>query len=145
MKARCALAVALALAGCGTQGTSVTEVPYRSDPWLPAAAAPPHALSSSKIRHVVIIFQENRSTDDLFGGLPGAETSRVGRNSTGGRVRLREVLLTAPYDVSHEHISYLIEHANGKLNGFNLAKFDLPSGKALSSQSAAPVRLRAAR
>ncbi|HEV3092636.1 MAG TPA: alkaline phosphatase family protein [Candidatus Cybelea sp.] len=121
MKARCALAVALAVAGCGTQGTSLTAVPYRSGPSLPAAA-PPHPLSSSKIRHVVIIVQENRSTDDLFGGLPGAETSRVGRNSTGGRVRLREVLLTAPYDVSHEHSSYLIEHANGKLNGFNLAK-----------------------
>jgi phospholipase C len=29
--------------------------------------------------------------------------------------------LTASYDISHEHSAYLTEHANGELNGFNLA------------------------
>ena len=37
--------------------------------------------SSSKITHVVIIFQENRTTDDLFNGFPGADTARL-RNSS---------------------------------------------------------------
>lgn len=75
--------------------------------------------SQAKIRHVVIIIQENRSVDDLFNGLPGADTVRSGKNSQGKTVKLRGVPLTAPYDISHEHLAYLIEDANGRLDGFN--------------------------
>ncbi len=73
----------------------------------------------AKIRHVVIIFQENRTVDNLFNGLPGADTVRDALNSHGERVALRPVRLTAHYDVSHEHSAYIVERANGKLNGFN--------------------------
>lgn len=75
--------------------------------------------ASSKITHVVIIVQENRSTDNLFNGLPGADTTRFGLNSRGKRVALEPVSLTAPYDLSHAHAAFVVEYAQGKLNGFN--------------------------
>ncbi len=74
---------------------------------------------SSKIRHVVIIFQENRSVDNLFNGLPGADTAKSGKNSQGKNVELRPVPLTGNYDMGHAHSSFEIEYANGNLNGFN--------------------------
>jgi len=75
--------------------------------------------ASSNIHHVVIIIQENRTPDDLFNGLPGADTVRSGKNSLGHNVRLAPSPLTAPYDIDHEHQAYLVEMANGELNGFD--------------------------
>ena len=72
-----------------------------------------------KIRHVVIIFQENRSTDNLFNGLPGADTVRVGLTTGGGHVRLKPVGLTEPYDLDHAHSGFVTEYADGKLDGFD--------------------------
>jgi phospholipase C len=76
-------------------------------------------MGNGKITHVVIIFQENRTTDNLFNGLPGADTVRRGKNSRGQIVDLRPTLLTAPYDVSHKHRAFNTEYANGMVNGFN--------------------------
>jgi phospholipase C len=76
--------------------------------------------SSQVIQHVVIIVQENRSTNNLFNNLAGAGTTREGLNSYGDEVQLKPVLLTAPYDVTHAHIGYETEYANGQMNGFNL-------------------------
>src|SRR5579863_9972247 len=109
MKGAGHFALALLLAGCmqsGAADTSASSV-------LPASGA------ASKIRHVVIIFQENRSFDDLFNGFPGADTVKSGLNSQGKRVPLRPIGLAAPYDLSHQHAAFETEYANGKLNGFD--------------------------
>jgi phospholipase C len=104
------LAIALLLsAGCG-QG-----VP----PGTVSGAASHAAQAPSKISHVVIIFQENRSPDNLFNGLPGADTVRTGLNSKGKRVPLRPVSMTAPYDLGHLHRSFEGEYNDGQMNGFN--------------------------
>jgi phospholipase C len=79
----------------------------------------PYYDVNPKIRHVVIIIQENRSVDNLFNGFPGADTVRSGKNSLGKRVAMKSARLTAPFDISHEHSAFLIEHANGRLDGFN--------------------------
>jgi phospholipase C len=83
-------------------------------------ALSPLDLSGGKIKHVVIIFQENRSVDDLFNGLPGADTVKSGLNSTGGKTNLQPIPLTAPYDLSHSHAAYEIEYDQGLMDGFNL-------------------------
>src|SRR5579871_1726090 len=101
--------VLLAAAGC-TQGSSAVSVPAIDKSRAPALP---------KIRHVVIIFQENRSTDNLFNGLPGADTVRVGLTTGGGHVRLKPVGLTEPYDLDHAHSGFVTEYADGKLDGFN--------------------------
>ena len=52
----------------------------RADPaTAPADAIPPRPSGlPSNIQHVVIIVQENRSVDNLFHGLPGADTANYG-------------------------------------------------------------------
>jgi len=79
-------------------------------------------LGNGKITHVVIIFQENRSTDNLFNGLPGADTVNFGLNSAGRRVKLLKVKLTANYDVDHEHRAFEVEYDGGRMDGFNLER-----------------------
>jgi phospholipase C len=103
-------ALLVALSGCVARST----VPGL--PTLPNAVLVQPA--TSKIRHVVIIFQENRSVDDLFNGFPGADTVRSGLNSKGREVPLHAVSLSAPYDLGHEHSSFENEYAGGKMNGF---------------------------
>jgi phospholipase C len=83
-------------------------------------AMSPLGSSGGKISHVVIIFQENRSVDDLFNGLPGADTVTSGRNSSGGTTSLSPVSLTAPYDLNHQHQAYQVEYDGGRMDGFNL-------------------------
>ncbi|HYL26765.1 MAG TPA: alkaline phosphatase family protein, partial [Candidatus Nitrosotalea sp.] len=109
MKGAGHFAIALLLAGCMQSGAADTS----------ASALLPASPAASKIRHVVIVFQENRSFDDLFNGFPGADTVKSGLNSQGNRVPLRPVGLSAPYDLSHEHAAFETEYAGGKLNGFD--------------------------
>jgi phospholipase C len=113
MTSRCAaFFLALALVGCSQGPPLGLEAASRSTP-LPATPKFP------KIRHVVIIFQENRSVDDLFNGLPGADTVRSGFSSSGHRVPLRPISLTAPYDLDHHHFAFVVEYNNRRLNGFD--------------------------
>ncbi|MGA2760604.1 MAG: alkaline phosphatase family protein, partial [Candidatus Cybelea sp.] len=107
----CRLALAATLAGCAAGFNS--SVPF------PAPAAGYSNRAASKIHHVVIIFQENRTTDDLFNGLPGADTVLLGRNSHGQKVKLAPISLTAPYDLGHTHSAFAIEYDGGKLDGFD--------------------------
>jgi len=96
------------------------------------------ASSLSKIRHVVIIFQENRSVDDLFNGFPGADTVRQGLNSKGDEVKLQPIALTAPWDLDHTHFGFLSEYQGGKLDGF-----DKDAGRCYAINVCPPSGLRA--
>jgi phospholipase C len=93
------------LNGCGgTSGTSGTTPP-----------PPP-----GKIQHVVVIFQENRTPDNLFqglctanGGVPGCGTSpgqydlaQSGKDSTGNTIQLKQVNLGVDYDTDHSHTAF---------------------------------------
>ena len=77
--------------------------------------------SMGKIQHVIIVFQENRSTDNLFSGLAGADTVTSGYNHFGKRVPLIPIGLVS-YDLSHRHDAFVAEYRNGKMNGFDLEK-----------------------
>jgi phospholipase C len=107
------LALLVTLAACGG-GPSLT-----SGRITPVAHALPATSPSSKIKHVVIIFQENRSTDDLFNGFPGADTVKSGMNSKGQVVQLQPVSLSAPYDIGHKHSDFNLEYDGGKVDGFD--------------------------
>lgn len=80
---------------------------------------PGRLQSNSPIRHIVVVVQENRSVDNLFNGLPGADTVRSGHNSYGKTIALRPELLTAGYDMTHTHASYEVEYNGGSMNGFD--------------------------
>jgi len=110
MRPTCCVAFLFLLSGCapGSAGSGGSGQQLFS----PAAA-------SSKIQHVVIIFQENRSTDNLFNGFPGADTVRSGLNTKGQTIPLKPVSLAAPYDLNHVHSAFVVEYNGGKMNGFN--------------------------
>ena len=80
-----------------------------------------------KIQHVVIIIQENRSLDNLFHGFPGARTQSYGYDSSGEKIKLREVPLETKWDVDHSAQAFF-DACNGtgsfpgtdcRMNGFN--------------------------
>jgi phospholipase C len=56
---------------------------------------------AGKIRHVVIVVQENRSFDDLFQGYPGADTVPSGKESSGKTIALHRVSLARRYVIDH--------------------------------------------
>jgi phospholipase C len=73
------------------------------------------------IQNVVVIFQENRSTDNLFGSnpnfLPGADIARSGVNSQGQTIPLTAVPLANNYDLSHAHSAFVAMYAHGNMTG----------------------------
>jgi phospholipase C len=84
-------------------------------------------LGSSKIQHVVIVVQENRSFNNLFMDYPGATTQDFGYTTTGKKVKLQPVGLEAPYDMGHD-LDVFFNECNGtgsipgtncQMNGFN--------------------------
>ncbi len=60
-----------------------------------------NSSGAGKIKHVVIIFQENRSFDNLFQGYPGADTASKGKNSLGQTIELQPVSLSRQYVIDH--------------------------------------------
>jgi phospholipase C len=122
----------IALPACTATGASVRALPLgtptQATPQIRPDAA--HATPrTQRITHVVIVIQENRTVDDLFQGLPSADTVKAGENSRGRLVLLQPEPLDAPYDLSHYHSSFLTEWNGGAMNGFDLEawKCKLPS------------------
>src|SRR5258708_6098152 len=83
-----------------------------------------------KINHVVIIFQENRTPDNLFHDpvliSRGADIASSGLNSQNQTVPLTPVSLVTEYDLSHSHSSFLTEWNGGLMNGADKVKVNCP-------------------
>src|ERR1700687_380647 len=84
----------LSLNGCGATSGS------------PSPPPPP----PGKIQHVVVIFQENRTPDNLFQDPVlinrGADIAQSGKDSTGNTIQLKKVSLQVDYDPDHSHRSF---------------------------------------
>ncbi|MGC2449246.1 MAG: Ig-like domain-containing protein [Candidatus Sulfotelmatobacter sp.] len=78
------------------------------------------AFAVTAIQHVIIIMQENRSPDNLFHGLPGADIASYGVNSYGQLIPLQPVPLANTWDLKHSHIAFSTMYDNGKMDGDNL-------------------------
>ena len=78
---------------------------------------------SGQIKHVVIIFQENRSVDNLFQDpvliSRGADIQNWGMTSTGQKVTLQPVPLADAWDMGHSHHDFLVSWDNGNMDGFD--------------------------
>ena len=79
---------------------------------------PPSAGGSNRIRHVLIIVQENRSFDNLFSGFPGADGATTGRLRDGRIIPLAPISLADPNDIEHDHKVFVNEYDGGKMDGF---------------------------
>ncbi len=75
--------------------------------------------AATPIKHVVIIFQENRTTDFLFQGIAGADIAKYATDSAGQRVALQPTSLKTTWDLGHKHASFLTDYDNGKMDGFD--------------------------
>jgi phospholipase C len=82
------------------------------------------------IQHVVIIFQENRTPDNLFQDpvlvARGADIASSGKNSSGQTIALSPIDLGTSgsnpqnYDLSHAHAAFVAMYDGGKMDGANL-------------------------
>jgi len=72
------------------------------------------------IQHVIIVFQENRTPDYLFQGIPNADIKTYGYDSKGQKIALRPVSLAASYDLDHGSAAFVRDYDDGKMDGFDL-------------------------
>jgi phospholipase C len=109
-----------AIAGCGSSPGATQAVSSHSPP-------PPSPTPSpmSKIKHVVIIVQENRSTDDLFNGFPGADTVTSG-SEHGTTVPLHASPLEAKGEFDHSHGGFIASYDSGLMDGWPNGTNDTP-------------------
>src|SRR5215831_5224215 len=64
-----ALTAVTAAGACTPSSTSTAPTPTTST----AGPAPDAAVAATKIKHIVVVMQENRSFDSYFGTYPGAD------------------------------------------------------------------------
>src|SRR5579863_1815776 len=123
-----------AVAGCGGSGSGAS-LPGLGGGGFPGSPPPegspgpipsPSVTPDSKIQHVIIVIQENRSFDNLFQGYPGADTANEGLNHLGEEVQLRAEDLDKGPDLSHRHYTWWASYDSGRMDGFDI---DIPPGQ----------------
>ena len=102
----------------------VDDVSLASGTPTPSPMPSPTPVAPSKIRHIIIVLQENRTLDNLFHGYPGADTATTGLTSSGKAIPLQEVRLMTPWDPSHNYSTWLTEYAGGAMDGFDKIAID---------------------
>jgi len=88
-------------------------------------AVPPPA---GVIQHVVVIFQENRTPDNLFQDpvlvSEGADIASFGLDSSGNKITLQPTTLAIDYDLSHAHSAFEDMYDGGNMDGANNVPID---------------------
>jgi phospholipase C len=82
-----------------------------------SSTPPPPPTFSQRFKHVVVIFQENRTPDNLFHGFPNADIADTGVNSSGDEIQLAPITLANDYDLSHAHNAFVSMYDGGKMDG----------------------------
>lgn len=75
--------------------------------------------ASGKIRHVVVIVQENRSFDNLFYGFPGADSAATANLSNGSTIAMQALPFEGGWDLGHGLSDFQTDWNNGQMNGFD--------------------------
>ncbi|MFY9904250.1 MAG: alkaline phosphatase family protein [Terriglobales bacterium] len=90
------------------------------------------ANAQVQFEHIVIIDQENRTPDNLFGSNPtfepGVDIQTYGVNSKGATVPFTSVGLVDCYDLGHSHLSFQKAYNNGGMNGSDKVAVTLSKG-----------------
>ncbi|HEY1868099.1 MAG TPA: alkaline phosphatase family protein, partial [Candidatus Cybelea sp.] len=100
-----ALAGVSFVAACSGAATNAVLPPGSAARALPLVAGTGQA-GAGKIDHIIIIIQENRSFDNLFAGLPGADTQSYGYDSKGKKITLAPITLATTWDLEHSFAGY---------------------------------------
>ena len=106
-------------AGCGGHAGS-PALPAGPGAATAAREANPDAGAAGKIKHIVILIQENRSFDNLFHGYKGADYATSGKDSKGHTVPLKPISLADAWDLKHSHQNAIDDVDGGAMDGFDL-------------------------
>jgi phospholipase C len=79
----------------------------------------PAAIAKNRLRHVVIVVQENRTFDNFFHGFKGAAYATFGYAKNGSRVPLHATSLRGSADILHNWGNAMTAWDGGKMDGFN--------------------------
>jgi len=79
---------------------------------------------TTPFQHVIVIFQENRTPDNLFNDpnliAAGADIQTWGINSKGQKINFSAQPLATTYDLGHSHKNFLAMYDGGKMDGADL-------------------------
>jgi phospholipase C len=79
------------------------------------------AAQTVKFKHVVVILQENRTPDNLFGSNPnfepGVDLATSGLNSKGEMVPLIPIPLETCFDLNHSYHAFVTAYNHGMMDG----------------------------
>ena len=111
---------AAVLCACGGGGASVASAPAA------APTATNQQVAGSPIAHVIVVVQENRTFDNMFGssslaggaGYPGADTTLQALLPDGSYEAMQAIPLEIPYTPLHAHQYLVAEYDNRKMDGF---------------------------
>jgi phospholipase C len=119
-----ALIWSCALAACGGPSATAPLEPSLLGPRIPSG------VSTSPIKHIVVLIQENRTFNDFFATYPGADGTTTGkmRTGTGPSAKTETIKLTPsnladPVDLPHTYPEFLTAYRDGNLDGFNLIRY----------------------
>ena len=83
---------------------------------------------ANQFDHIVIVVQENRTLDNLFGSNPsfepGVDIAVSGINSHHQHVPLTSVTLSSCYGPDHSHVGFRKAYDNGAMDGFDNEKIN---------------------
>jgi phospholipase C len=107
-------------------GPAMGAVPFLLSPLL-SAGWPSTARAAPTFRHIIVVVQENRTPDNMFGSNPtfepGVDIATNGVSSTGQTIPLTAVALNSCYDMSHDHAAF-----EASLQGADLDPVTAPKG-----------------
>ncbi len=103
------------------QTPSAAPTPSATPTTAPTPSATPTATAAA-IGHIVIIFQENRTPDNLFHGLTGADIANAGLDTSGDTIPLQAIPLANTYDLDHSHTGFVDMYDGGKMDGANTVR-----------------------
>ncbi|MGA7848334.1 MAG: alkaline phosphatase family protein, partial [Terriglobales bacterium] len=134
--ATCSFAVNVTGTSSGPQNNATTAVTSNEGGNGNAASA--SVTVSGKIQHVVLIIQENRSTDNMFQDPVligrGADIAQSGLDSNGNTIPLQELDIAAAFNPAHGHHAFNVmcdlNSVTGQcqMDGANLISVTCPQG-----------------
>ena len=87
--------------------------------------------AATKLSHIVVIIQENRTVDNLFNGFcarPAICANTVTVDPVTGTPLVPESL-AAPYSPDHDHDQFVLQYDNGKMDGFSKTPISCNKGQ----------------